>query len=332
MSKYVKKDFFNEWKKNVASQETNEEKKSNGNSNKWANPVPGLEYKIRFLPDVSGKNFYKKYFYHMFQDTDNQWKFSLCPKTFNMETYCPICSVVNKLYKAGTNADKVEAGRFKRKDKFVANIFVVSDPRDQDKDEDLKASGNNKLFEFATKLESIIRTQLLDAENGVGEAGFDPSDSGINFIIRVTETKPDDKGKKWPDYTTSAFARNATAIADSDEEVDDIMKKTIDLDKYLKDMAPDEEKIIEDLKGENVYDLIAEEYEKLLAKRNPKKQLLNDSAKKEVVETEDTSGTKLPPDESVEKEKPSKASKQEKDSKAGLADLDAELLAELNTL
>ncbi|MFW6026787.1 MAG: hypothetical protein ACOCRX_10640, partial [Candidatus Woesearchaeota archaeon] len=71
----------------------------------------------------------------------------LCPKTFNFENPCPICSVTSKLYK-GTEDDKKEAGRYKRKQKFVSNIFVVDDPRDSEKEKDDKASGKVLIYEF----------------------------------------------------------------------------------------------------------------------------------------------------------------------------------------
>ena len=323
-NKYIKKDFFNQFKKEVSQ----EKKKGEGfenSDNKFPNPTPGYEYKIRFLPDATGEAFYKKFYYHMYQ-IDGAWKFSLCPKTLNMDSYCPCCAVAAKLYKSGTESDKAEAGRFKRKEKFVANIFVVNDPRDQDKDEDNKISGTIKIFEFATKLESNIRVGVFDEENGVGPSGFDPTDDGINFVIRVTETKPQADGKTWPDYATSSFARNASAIVDSEKEVDDLMTKVIDLNEYLKKQLPDDTKIIDDLKAEEIYDLISEEHGRILAKRSTKKEETPLKSAKD--NTKSTYSEKTDLVEDVEEEPESKKTSTKKSD----SELDDDLLNELNSL
>lgn len=265
MSKYVRKDLFAKFKEQVQQESTPSERK--GPSNKFPNPAPG-EYKFRFLPDKTGEQFYKKYFYHMFQVGD-KWTFIMCPKTFDFEAYCPLCAVANKLYKTGNESDKKEAGRFKRKEKFVSNIYVLSDPRDVDKDDEMKQGGKVKLYEFGTKLESQIRASVMDEEEGVGLGAFDP-ESGYNFTLRVTETKPGPDGKKWLSFDTSSFARNQTAIADNDEEIEKIMEGTFDLNKYLEAMKANEEEVIDIIKEEQVYELIQDEYERIVAKRNKK--------------------------------------------------------------
>ena len=245
-----------------------------------------------------------------------------------MEAYCPCCSVVTKLYKSGSQSDKQEATRFKRKEKFISNIFVVHDPRDQDKDEDKKITGTVKIFEFATKLESNIRVGIFDAENGVLDAGFDPSEKGINFVIRVTETKPQDDGKKWPDYATSAFARNASTIADTEEEIDAIMAAVVNLDEYLQKQVVEESKIIEDLKSEQVFDLISDEYAKVIAKR----EVTAGKSTVKSVKSENEDKTEVSDEVVKEVVKEENTTKVEKPKQASPEDLDAELLAELSAM
>lgn len=326
-SKYVKKDLFSKFKEQTQQQVQSDQNR--GPSNKWPNPTPLMDYKIRFLPDKTGSNVYKKYFYHMFQMGD-KWQFSLCPKTFDFEAYCPVCAVAGKLYRTGNDADKKEAGRFKRKEKFAANIFVVNDPRDQDKDEDQKQSGKVKIFEFSTKLEAQIRSAILDSENGVGEDGFDPSENGVNFILKVTETKPGPDGKKWPDYSTSAFARNSSPIADSDEELDEIMANTIDLDEYVKAMTAKEDEIVEMLKEEQVYELIQEEYERILRKRSGKAQAEPARSVTAKPEPEEEAPKKaIPVEEEQEAPKEEKKPAPKKEEPKSKNSEDDELLAEL---
>lgn len=194
----------------------------------------------------------------MFQVNGETWKFSICPKTFDQEAYCPVCAVTAKLYK-GSDDDKKEAQRFKRKEKFISNVLIVNDPRDADKDEDLKVSGKVMLYEFPSKVEQLIRSSINDNENGVGAGAYDPEE-GYNFILKVGLTKKDAAGKEWPNYETSTFARQPSAIADTEKEINEIINSTTDIVEYLQKKLPNEEKIIEDLKAENVFSLIEEDY------------------------------------------------------------------------
>lgn len=275
---WLSKDLFTKFKTEV--QEDADKKTATGDSNLvWKNPEPGTnatpkEYRIRLLPDITS-NFYKKFYYHMFKVNEESWRFSVCPKTFDPEAYCPICSVTAKLYK-GSDDDKKEAQRFKRKEKFVTNVLIINDPRDTDKDDELKVSGKVKLYEFPSKVEQLIRSSIQDSENGVGIGAFDPKD-GYNFILKVGLTKKDQFGKEWPNYETSTFARQPSAIADSDEEISEIIEKTADISEYLKKKLPNEEKVIEDLKAENVFELIEEDY-------NRKRKISKTITTKKVVE------------------------------------------------
>jgi len=287
--KWINKDLFQKFKSEV--QEDADRKTQTNDSYTWKNPEPGTtsnpkEYKIRLLPDKEG-HFYKKMFYHMFQVNGESWKFSICPKTFDQEDYCPICAVTAKLYK-GSDDDKKEAQRFKRKEKFISNILIVNDPRDADKDDDLKVSGKVMLYEFPSKVEQLIRSSINDSENGVGMGAYDPEE-GYNFILKVGLTKPDQSGKSWPNYETSTFARQKSAIADTEDEINEIIDKTVDIVEYLQKKLPNEEKIIEDLKTENVFSLIEDDYNK---KRNIKTKV-----SKPVVETEPESDDFEEPEE-----------------------------------
>lgn len=329
-SAWINKDVFNKFKTRV--QEDAEKKSSTGsnfNSDlKWDTPEKGtaekpLSYSIRLLPDKSS-NFYKKLFYHMFKVGD-KWSFSICPKTFDMEAYCPICSVTTKLYKSGSETDKQEAYQYKRKEKFVTNIYVVNDPRDQDRDDDKKSVGKVKLWEFPSKVEQIIRSSINDSENGVGMGSYDPSENGYNFILKVGATKPQADGKVWPDYSTSTFARSSSSIADSDDEIDSIIEQTTDIEDYLRKQLPKEENVIKDLKAQLVFDLIEDEYNKMRnvstkTASKVKEESSNDNYEDEKVH------------ENGAKEEKAETSTKTTSRKSSFNDDDAELLAELENL
>jgi hypothetical protein len=265
-SKWINKDLFNKFvneKKN--EKETNTTSSKRRSELAWRNPERGTVDKAkvyvgRFIPDPKGQ-FYKKYFYHMFR-TGEQWSFFLCPKTHHFENYCPWCSVASKLY-TGTKADKAMANEFKRKEKFVSNWFVIDDPRDAEtSDESAKVNGKVRMYEFPGKVEVKLKEQVTDTKNGLGDLIFDPSDSGFDFVLKITSTKKDERGKEWPDYNLSEFSRKPHAIANSEKAIDAIMGDTIDLDEYIGSMERDDEDVISALKQHMVWELVESEWKK----------------------------------------------------------------------
>ena len=260
MSKWINKELFDDFQK-----EKTEEKDNEGFSRSnllWNTPEKGTVenpkvYEGRFVPDKNGQ-FYKRFYYHMWQSGDESWNFVLCPKTNDWKNYCPICSATQKLFK-GDEADKKQAYQLKRKEKFVGNWFVVKDPRDADKEDGSKVSGTLRLYEFPSKLEQKLKKEITDTKEGYGLEIFDPSEDGRNFVIRVLATKKDKFGKSWPDYSNSSFARSRCAIAETDKEIDSIMETTTDIEEYINNMSVANEKVVELLKNEFLWDLVMDE-------------------------------------------------------------------------
>ena len=224
----------------------------------WKNPVRGTTdkpkiYTGRFLPDPK-RQYYKKYFYHMFPVGEG-WQFHLCPKTYDMNNFCPWCSVTSSLYQ-GTAADKKTAYTYKRKEKYVANFYIVNDPRDPESEN--KVNNTVKMYEFPGKLEAKVKEQVTDSTNGLGAAIFDPGEGGYDLIIKITSTKKDSKGNVWPDYSLSDFSRKSYALG-TDEEIEEIMKQTIDIDEYLEAMERDSETIEATLKQLMLWDMVSDE-------------------------------------------------------------------------
>lgn len=328
MSRWVPEELFNKFKKEVQEEELKRSQDTRGIL--WDKLERGpknqpKKYTVRLLPDKNGV-LYKKISYHMFQVND-KWHYIVCPKTFDPEAYCPIDSVTMKLYK-GSESDKKEAQLYKRKEKFITNLYVIDDPRDADRDDDMKASGKVKLYEFPSKVESKIRDGLFDSESGVGTAGYDPGENGIDFYIKVGSTDKDGNGKDWPDYSLSAFSRKSYALADSDEEIEKIMDQVYDLDAYLRKQLKSEEDVIEILKAAYVYPLIKEDYEKM-------RKISNKSSNAEDIQTKQTQVTSSENHVDNEEELETKKErvddfKTEEDS--DIEDIDKELLESLNNL
>lgn len=231
----------------------------------WPTPSPGSTtkpevYEGRMLPDKKGK-FTKKYFYHFWR-TGDKFNNVFCPKTYDFNNYCPICSVTSKLY-LGNAKDKQAAKNYKRKEKHVTNFFIVDDPRDSKiEDAEKKMVGNVKVYEFPNKVESKIRNEILDKKQGLGYAIFDPGEDGFNLILKIKSTKPDETGKSFPDYSDSTFSRKPSAIG-TEKEIKVLMGKTYDLDDYIKSLETTDDDIKTILKNEMLWDLISDEWSKL---------------------------------------------------------------------
>ena len=324
MSKWVDTEKFENFKKE--REEDKSEKKDNITfARRYPNPKMGShdkpkEYHVRLLVD-NNKDFYKKYHYHMFESGD-QWVFIMCPKTKDMDAYCPWCQATQILYK-GSSSDKKKAYNYKRKDKYVGNIFVVKDPRDVDEnDPDKKLAGKTFLYEFPQTIETLVRKEITDVENGWGYVIFDPED-GHNLIISIGAKKPDKNGKVWPDYSLTTFAKRPSAIADTEEGIQEIMDTCQDISEYIDKsmLSPEDHKKY--LKAEMLWDDVEDHFMRHMAEQQEEKPSDDEEPR---------------PSEPVESSEPSKESKpskkkeskEEKPSDDGLSD--EELLAELESL
>jgi len=273
MSKWVNKDKFEEFK-----QERENDKSADKNNVDFArvypNPKMGTfdkpkEYHSRLLTDPDG-NFYKKYYYHMFQSGEN-WNFIMCPKTHDMNEYCPWCHATQLLYK-GSASDKKKAYQYKRKEKYVGNIYVIRDPRDVDEqDNDKKFANKTFLYNFPQTIETLIRKEITDTENGWGYDIFDPQ-NGHNLIISIGAKKPDKNGKVWPDYSLTTFAKRSSSIAKTESEIEEIMNTCQSIDDYINNSMMDVDENKDLLKSEMLYDDVEEQFLKFMKVSNKEEE------------------------------------------------------------
>jgi len=264
MSKWLKKEDYEMF----AGQKSKEAEQAQDDTvggffKKWKNPTMGTvdkakEYKIRLLPDLV-QGFYKKYMYHGFMSGE-KFKYFLCPKSRGLDNYCAFCEATKILYQ-GNESDKRKASDYKRKDRYVSNVFIVEDPRDADvKDDKYKVNGTTRLYEFPATVESKISNEVTDTEQGYGLQIFDPED-GFDFILKIKAKPKDNKGKEWPDYGDTIFARRANGIAEGDA-LDTIMGERVDLDKYIDSMALPVEELEKLLKAEMLWDDVGTSFER----------------------------------------------------------------------
>lgn len=260
MSKWIDKNLFDDFQKKKT--EEKDQPSNNRSELLWENPKMGTTenakiYEGRLLPDPDN-SFYERYYYHMWQATDDSWYFVLCPKTEKFENFCPLCKANQKLYATGSKEDKRQAYNIKRKEKFAVNWFVVRDSRDDDRDEENKVTGKVKIYEFPSVVEKKIKTEITDKDEGYGMSIFDPGEDGRNFIIKVFATKPDKNKKQWPDYSASSFSRTNSALGD-DEKIEEIMNSRVNIKEYINGMALSKNAVITILKKEFLWDIVEDE-------------------------------------------------------------------------
>lgn len=262
MSKWVNTEKFEQFAK---QKQQEEEKQGNGGGfySKWPNPAMGTQdkpqiYKIRLIPDKNG-DFYKKYFYHFFKSGDKANYFK-CPKTEDLNNYCPWCQVAKILYQ-GSEDDKKKAKNYSFNARFAANAYIYNDPRDANTNDDqYKHTGKVKLYEFPKTIESKIKSQVTDPEDGRGYAIFDPEE-GYNLIIKVAAKPPDQNGRVWPDYSATEFSPNKNALG-SEEEIKEIMNSVYDLTEYLSSIGMEWDKHKQLLKQEMLWEDVESDFVK----------------------------------------------------------------------
>jgi len=271
MSKWLKKDSYDMFADQKQKESDNDTQATTGFYKKWKNPQMGTterakEYKVRLLPDVES-GFYKDYMYHGFMSGET-FKYLLCEKTHGMDKFCPWCEATKILYQ-GNESDKRKASDYKRKTRFVSNIYITEDPRDADvKDENYKVGGQIRLYEFPATVESKIKNEITDTEQGYGMSIFDP-ETGFDFIIKVKAKPKDKNGKEWPDYGDSMFARRASPIADTEDEVERLMGDRVNLDEYIDSLKISVKEHEELLKSEMLWDDVGHLFNKVWKGEEP---------------------------------------------------------------
>ena len=189
---------------------------------------------IRFLPTpaVDGDDSlpWAKVFSHGFQGPGG-WLIDNCLTTKNEQ--CPVCEHNNKLWNSGVEANKEIVRKQKRKLNYIANVYIVSDPKHPENE------GQVKLFKFGAKIFEKITGAMNPAFED--EVAINPFDlwAGANFKLRIT------KVAGYQNYDKSEFA-TSSALSDDEDKLEKIWKSELS----LKDLTADKEfKSYDDLKG-----------------------------------------------------------------------------------
>lgn len=180
---------------------------------------------IRFLPasEVDGEDSlpWVKVFSHGFQGPGG-WLIDNCLTTKNQQ--CPVCEHNSTLWNSGIEANKDVVRKQKRKLNYIANVYIVSDPKHPENE------GQVKLFKFGKKIFDKITEAMNPAFED--ETAINPFDlwAGANFKLKIR------KVEGYQNYDKSEF-ESASPLSNDDDKMEKIWKAEYS----LKDLIADSE-------------------------------------------------------------------------------------------
>ena len=193
---------------------------------------------IRFLPAAEGCELpWAQVWSHAFQGTGG-WLIDNCLTTLGQQ--CPVCEKNRVLWNSGSDRDKEEARKQKRKLSYYANIYVVRDPANPDNE------GKVFLYKFGKKIyDKILAAMQPEFED---ESPINPFDfwTGANFKLKLVK-----KDGYW-NYDKSEFAAPSALLDGDDDELERIYKSLNNLNDFT---DPKEFKSYDDLKKRLDYTL-----------------------------------------------------------------------------
>jgi len=179
---------------------------------------------FRFLPapptDGEDGMPWVKIFNHGFQGPGGKWLIENCP-TSKGQT-CPICEANSVLWNSGIDDNKAIAREQKRKLAYVANVYIISDPKNPENE------GKVKLFKFGKKIFDKI-TEAMNPEFD-DETPLNPFDlwEGANFKLKIR------KVDGYQNYDRSEFESPAPLLKD-DAKMEEIWKSEYSLSAIVDD-------------------------------------------------------------------------------------------------
>jgi len=174
---------------------------------------------IRFLPRHPQDELpWVKVWSHGFQGPTGKWYIENSLTTIGQDD--PVSELNSRLWNSGIEADKEVARKQKRKLAYIANVLIVSDPKNPANE------GKVMLFKFGKKIfEKIMDKARPTFEDEEPVNVFDLWE-GANFKLRMR------KVEGYPNYDQSSFADKAP-VAPSDEEILNVVNSQHRLGEFL---------------------------------------------------------------------------------------------------
>lgn len=195
----------------------------------------GNTYQVRLVPNPnSPKETIFHYYNHGWNsNATGKYVTALCPTTFG--DTCPIDAYYLKTYRTGTESEKESARVLSRKEAWMVNVYVISDPETPENE------GKVKILRYGKEMAKIIESALEGddaAEFGV-EKVFDVANGSTLRIKCESRTGSNRGAKQMVTYAASKFL-SPSALDLDDSDVEKIYESVHDLKAVNKQTTPAE--------------------------------------------------------------------------------------------
>lgn len=203
-----------------------------GSSNKTADILrtkPGNSYEIRLLPNVDDPS---KTFYHYFSHgwtsfSTGQYVTAVSPITWGDR--CPISEYRMKVFRGGSPEEKAKSDAIYRRENWLVNAYVISDPDDPENNDTVK------ILRFGKQLHKIIMEGITGEDSDqLGERIFDLTENGCTFRVRC------DKQGDYPTYVSSKFLMPAEIPGMTESRAKEVYDNSFKLDETFRTKSYDD--------------------------------------------------------------------------------------------
>ena len=221
------KSMFEAIKQSLSSNNKNE-----GNGNALYKEImkfsAGNTYQVRLVPNPnSPKETIFHYYNHGWNsNATGKYVTALCPTTFG--DTCPIDTYYLKTYRTGTESEKEAARALSRKEAWMVNVYVISDPENPENE------GKVKILRYGKELAKVIESALEgdDSQEFGVEKVFDIENGSTLRIKCESRTGSNRGGKQMVTYASSKFLApskievNADSVYSSVHDLKAVNKQT----------------------------------------------------------------------------------------------------------
>jgi hypothetical protein len=184
----------------------------------------GNTYQVRLVPNPNSPKdtIFHHYTHGWNSNATGKYVTAMCPTTFG--DTCPIDAYYLKTYRNGTESEKEAAKVLSRKEGWLVNVYVISDPTNPENE------GKVKILRYGRELAKIIESALDgdDAEEFGVEKVFDVLNGCTLRIKCENRTEKGRAASKMVTYASSKFL-NASALDIEEEDLEKIYESVHDL-------------------------------------------------------------------------------------------------------
>ena len=233
MSKINMKSMFDQIKQSLSSDK--QESNGNGLYKEILKFTAGNTYQVRLVPNPnSPKETIFHYYNHGWNsNATGKYVTALCPTTFG-ET-CPIDAYYLKMYRNGSESEKEAARVLSRKEAWMVNVYVVSDPENPENE------GKVKILRYGKELAKIITSAIEgdDSDEFGVEKVFDVNEGSTLRIKCESRTGSNRGSKQMVTYASSKFL-SPSSLDLNNKQVEEIYESVHDLKAVNKPTTPAE--------------------------------------------------------------------------------------------